>query len=67
MPAADIAAVTHATAAVYADIRLELKRAGNPIPSNDVWIAALARQHALPLLSNDTHFDRVDGVERIAF
>ncbi len=39
----------------------------NPIPSNDIRVAALARQHALPLLSNDTHFDRVDGVERIAF
>ena len=67
VPVANIAAATHATAAVYADIRLELKRAGNPIPSNDIWIAALARQHALPLLSNDAHFDRVDGVERIAF
>ena len=64
---ADIAPVTHATAAIYAAIRLELKRSGNPIPPNDVWIAALARQHALPLLSNDTHFDRVAGVERIAF
>lgn len=64
---ADIAAVTHATAAIYAAIRLELKRSGNPIPPNDLWIAALARQHALPLLSKDTHFDRVAGVERIAF
>lgn len=67
LPLADIALVTHVTAGVYAEIRLELKRAGSPIPANDVWIAALARQHALPLLSNDTHFDRVDGVERIAF
>ena len=67
VPVADIAPVTHATAAVYAAIRLELKRSGNPIPPNDIWIAALARQHALPLLSNDAHFDRVDGVERIAF
>ena len=67
LPLADIAHVTDATAGVYADIRLELKRSGNSIPSNDIWIAALARQHALPLLSNDTHFDRVDGVERIAF
>lgn len=64
---AAIASVTHATAAIYAAIRLELKRSGNPIPPNDLWIAALARQHALPLLSNDTHFDRVAGVERIAF
>ena len=67
LPLADIAAVTSATADAYADIRLELKRLGRPIPPNDAWIAALARQHALPVLSNDTHFDVVDGVRRIAF
>ena len=37
------------------------------IPPNDVWIAALARQHVLPVLSNDAHFDVVQGIERIAF
>ena len=63
LPLAEIAIVTHATAGV----RLELKRSGNPIPPNDAWIAALARQHGLPVLSNDAHFDRVDGVRRIAF
>ncbi len=67
LPLAEIAAVTSATADVYADIRLELKRLGHPIPPNDAWIAALARQHALPVLSNDTHFDVVAGVRRIAF
>lgn len=67
LPLAEIAAVTSATADTYADIRLELKRLGNPIPLNDAWIAALARQHSLPVLSNDTHFDVVDGVRRIAF
>ena len=67
LPLAEIAIVTHATAGVYADVRLELKRSGNPIPPNDAWIAALARQHGLPVLSNDAHFDRVDGVRRIAF
>ena len=67
LPLAEIAIVTHATAGVYADVRLELKRSGNPIPPNDAWIAALARQHGLPVLSNDAHFDRVDGVQRIAF
>ena len=67
LPLAEIAAVTSATADAYADIRLELKRLGHPIPPNDAWIAALARQHALPVLSNDTHFDAVAGVRRIAF
>ena len=57
--------VDEGTAAVYADIRGELKRAGRPIPGNDVWIAALARQHSLPLLSRDQHFDLVAGLKRI--
>jgi tRNA(fMet)-specific endonuclease VapC len=42
--------VNSETAARYADVRLELKRAGTPIPPNDTWIAALCRQHSLPLL-----------------
>ena len=67
LPLAEIATVTSATADAYADIRLELKRLGHPIPPNDAWIAALARQHVLPVLSNDAHFDVVDGVRRIAF
>ena len=67
LPLTEIAAVTSATADAYADIRLELKQLGHPIPSNDTWIAALARQHGLPVLSNDSHFDVVAGIRRIAF
>ena len=48
----------------YAAINVELKRAGKPIPTNDLWIAALCRQHGLPLLSRDRHFDLVSGVQR---
>ena len=67
LPLTEIAAVTSATADAYADIRLELKRLGSPIPPNDVWVAALARQHGLPVMSNDRHFDVVGGMRRIAF
>ena len=49
----------------YATIGLELKRSGKPIPANDLWIAALCRQHSLPLISRDRHFDVVKGLERI--
>ena len=52
------------TARHYAAIRLELKAAGNPIPANDVWIAALSRQHAIPVMSRDSHFDFVGGLRR---
>ena len=67
LPLTEIAAVTSATADAYAAIRLELKLSGSPIPANDIWVAALASQHTLAILSNDSHFDAVDGVRRIAF
>jgi tRNA(fMet)-specific endonuclease VapC len=44
----------------YATVRENLRRAGTPIPENDVWIAALARQHGEPIVSRDRHFDLVD-------
>jgi tRNA(fMet)-specific endonuclease VapC len=49
----------------YAAIGFELKKNGKPIPANDLWIAALCRQHSLPLLSRDRHFDLVPGLRRI--
>jgi len=49
----------------YAAMGLELKRMGKSIPANDLWIAALSRQHFLPLVSRDRHFDFVAGVQRI--
>ena len=51
----------------YAEIRDRLKRAGTPIPSNDMWIAALAVQHALLVVSRDAHFDCVRGLTRISW
>jgi tRNA(fMet)-specific endonuclease VapC len=51
----------------YAEMTLELKRKGKPIPTNDIWIAALCRQHSLPLLSRDRHFDLVAGIKRIGW
>ncbi len=43
----------------YAEIFAQLRREGTPIPTNDLWIAALAVQHDLPLLTSDRHFLRV--------
>ena len=57
--------VTEETAVWYARLRGPLKEAGTPIPSNDLWIAALSRQHALPILSRDRHFDLIKGVQRL--
>jgi predicted nucleic acid-binding protein len=59
--------VIEETSVHYAAIRSELKASGSPIPSNDAWIAALARQHRLPIVSRDAHFDSVKNVERRAW
>ena len=59
--------ITEPTAKYYAEIVLELNRKGKPIPTNDLWIAALCRQHSLPLLSRDRHFDWVAGNKRIGW
>jgi predicted nucleic acid-binding protein len=60
----DILTVTDETAVAYAALRVTLKRSGRPIPANDAWIAALALQHRLPILSRDEHFDAVPGLNR---
>ncbi|MDH3717333.1 MAG: type II toxin-antitoxin system VapC family toxin [Planctomycetota bacterium] len=52
------------TASAYGRIKNELRTKGRPIPENDIWIAAIAAQHQLELLSNDDHFDDVDGLNR---
>jgi tRNA(fMet)-specific endonuclease VapC len=54
--------LTEDTARHYAVVRRGLKEAGTPIPENDVWIAALAIQFGLPLLSRDAHFGSVSGL-----
>jgi tRNA(fMet)-specific endonuclease VapC len=59
--------VDQETTSHYAQVRSELKKAGKPIPSNDLWIAAICRQHRLPLMSRDEHFDAVQGLKRIGW
>jgi tRNA(fMet)-specific endonuclease VapC len=63
----EILDVDEGTSVSYAAVRSELNKAGTPIPTNDVWIAALCRQHSLPLLSRDRHFDLVSGVQRLSW
>jgi len=51
---------THHYAAVFRQLRLQ----GTPIPTNDIWIAALALQHSLILHARDRHFDHVRQLVR---
>jgi tRNA(fMet)-specific endonuclease VapC len=49
----------------YARIFLQLRSQGTPIPTNDMWIAALVMQHDLLLYSRDRHFDSLPQLPRI--
>jgi len=64
LPEFEILTVTEPTTLAYARVRVSLKKLGRPIPANDVWIAALALQHRLPVLSRDEDFDVVPGLRR---
>ncbi|RLB16513.1 MAG: VapC toxin family PIN domain ribonuclease, partial [Deltaproteobacteria bacterium] len=46
----------------YAKIKNALREKGRPIPENDIWIAAIAVQYNLTLVSRDDHFKRIDGL-----
>lgn len=67
LPHFDVLAVTDETAVAYAALRVALRRSGRPIPANDAWIAALALQHRLPVLSRDQHFDAVPDLKRTSW
>ena len=47
---------------VYGEIKTALRRLGRPLPENDIWIAAIAIQHGLTLVSRDAHFDHLVGL-----
>lgn len=51
------------TARQYGEVKFKLRQSGRPIPENDIWIAAMAFQHHLTLVSRDEHFQAVAGLE----
>lgn len=57
-----VLSVSGEVAEYYGRIRHDLAVAGKPIPDNDIWIAAICMQHALPLLARDSHFAHVKGL-----
>jgi tRNA(fMet)-specific endonuclease VapC len=50
------------TADNYGEIKATLLKKGKPIPENDIWIAATARQYTLKLFTKDKHFKEVEGI-----
>ena len=65
LPCFDILGIDAATAEAYAGLRRELRELGRPMPGNDIWVAALARQYGLPVVSRDRHFAEVPGMTAV--
>ncbi len=63
-PTVGILTPARGTAEHYARLFVQLKRAGTPIPDSDLWIAALALEHDLPLITRDRHFEHVPQLLR---
>lgn len=49
----------------YAAVYQQLRKQGTPIPTNDMWIAALVLQHSLLLFARDAHFDALPQLPRV--
>lgn len=54
--------VDEETSERHATIRVALKKAGTPVAANDIWIAASAMQHGLPILTSDRDFQNISQV-----
>ncbi len=67
IPFFELLPIVRETAERYSEIRRELKTAGTPIPTNHLWIAALARHHRMPLVTRDSHFRAIRGLQILAW
>ncbi len=58
----NVLSINEQTTSFYGSIKSALRQKGRPIPENDIWIAALAMQHNLILVTRDKHFNEIFGL-----
>jgi tRNA(fMet)-specific endonuclease VapC len=64
-PGVGVLYVDEQTTHHYASVYRQLRKQGTPIPTNDMWIAALVLQHSLVLCARDAHFDTLAQLTRV--
>jgi predicted nucleic acid-binding protein len=64
-PAVRVVSVGESTSRCYAHLKHFLRIQGTPIPENDIWIAALALEHAVPILTSDAHFNHLPQIAKV--
>ena len=62
-----VISIDSATAKEYGILKSKLKKDGKPIPENDIWIAALAKQYNMPLVTRDGHFGVITNIEVVSW
>lgn len=62
VPRVKVVPINMATADLYALVYAALRKKGQPIPTNDIWIAASSLEHGAALLTLDAHFQNIDGL-----
>jgi tRNA(fMet)-specific endonuclease VapC len=55
--------VDEETSLAYGNIKAALRKKGKPIPENDIWIAAIAEQHKLIVVTRDKHFKEIESIK----
>ena len=65
VPRVDVLYADDETTHHYARLFRQLRRQGTPVPTNDLWTAALAVQHGLHLFARDRHFDHLAQIPRL--
>ncbi len=61
-PVVEVLPITEDAVGTYADVVLDLRKAGTPVPANDIWIAAVAARHGAPIVTYDEHFRAIARV-----
>ena len=61
-PGVSVATVTKAASERYGMLVSRLRQQGTPLPTNDIWIAAVALERGAQLVTMDAHFDNIPGV-----
>lgn len=58
----EVLAIGADTAEYYARVFRSLRLKGRPIPTNDLWVAAVALEHGYAVYTRDEHFQEIDGL-----
>jgi len=67
LPRVEILHIDDITAKLFGEIATELRRTGRPVQQNDMWVAALCKQHGYALATADAGFKAITGLELISF